>query len=132
MQAGNTADFLECVTSRPGLPALRRKPTREEPLNNLLELATATGLQLPTLYRPTSERIPGVDGLILTPDAVVSIQVTVFSVHALKKDHPIPLYNNLPVSIRDKRWKFVWVVPGHEVGEALAERRLMLVELGLR
>ena len=63
------------------------------------------------------------DGLILAPDAVVLMQVTVSSRHALKKDHIIPLYNNLPVSIRHKLWKFVWVVPDRGVGEALAKRK---------
>ena len=123
LQAGDTANFLECVASRHRRPALRLKPTREEPLNSILELATGTGLQLPAYYRPTSERFPGVDGLILRPNTVVLIQVTVSSAHALKKEHLALLYNNLPVSIRDKPWTFVWVVPDREVGEALAKRR---------
>jgi hypothetical protein len=96
----DAADFLECVASRrtASLPALRLKPTREEPLNSIEELATAEDLQLPIYYRPTSERFPGVDGLILTADAVVLIQVTVSSAHALKREHLVPLYNNLPAA----------------------------------
>ena len=63
------------------------------------------------------------DGLILTDDAVVLIRVTASFAHALKREHLVPLYNNLPVSIRNKPWKFVWVVPERDVGEALAKRK---------
>jgi len=124
-KASDAANFLECTSRlrRNRLPALRLKPTREEPFNCVEELATAQHLPLPIYYRPTSERFAGVDGLILTDDAVVLIQVTVSSAHALKTKHLVPLYNNLPTSIRNKPWKFVWVVPEREVGEALANRK---------
>jgi hypothetical protein len=124
-QARDAADFLECACrpQRPRLLALYLKPTREESLNGIDELATAESLPLPIYYRPTSERIAGVDGLIITADAVVLIRVTVSSAHALKREHLVPLYNNLPASIRKKPWNFVWVVPERDVGEALAKRK---------
>ena len=105
------------------LSALCLQPVREEPLNDIQELVNATSISLPIYYRPTSECFAGVDGLILMSDAVVLIQVTVSSTHALKKEHLVSLYENLPVSIRKRPWKFVWVVPECDVGEALAERR---------
>ena len=123
LQAPAKATFLKCVPSQNGLPALRLQPVREEQLNNVQELVNAESLLLPIYYRTTSEHLPGVDGLILTFDAVVLIQVTVSSAHALKKEYLVPLYNNLPASIRDRLWKFVWIVPERDIGEALAQRR---------
>ena len=105
------------------LSALRLQPVREEPLNDIQELVNATSISLPIYYRPTSECFAGVDGLILMSDAVVLIQVTVSSTHALKKERLVLLYENLPVSIRKRPWKFVWVVPECDVGEVLAKRR---------
>ena len=122
-QAPDEADFLNCVPSQNRLPALRLQPVGEERLNDTQELVNATSLSLPIYYPSTSERFPGVDGLILTFDAVVLIQVTVSTTHALKKEHIVPLYDNLPASIRGKPWKFVWVVPERGVGEMLAKRR---------
>ena len=113
--------FLKCVS--PSLPVLRLKPTREAPLDNVEDLAVIEDSHLPIYYRPTSERIPGVDGLILTANAVVLLQVTVSPAHALKKEHLVPLYSHLPPSIRGKPWKFVWVVPERDVGEALRKRK---------
>ena len=78
---------------------------------------------LPVYYRPMSERFAGVDGLILTINEVILIPVNVSSAHALKREHLDPLYQNLPVNIRSKSWKFVWVVPEDETGEALIKRK---------
>jgi len=124
-QAREVTDFLECTSrlQQNRLPALCLKSTREERLNHVGQLATADRFPLPVYYRPTSERFAGVDGLIITADAVVLIQVTVSTTHALKKEHIVPLYDNLPASIRGKPWKFVWVVPERGVGEMLAKRR---------
>ena len=124
-QAHDAAAILECTPrpQRKRLPMLYLKPTREEPLNGIQELATASGLPLPIYYRPTSERFAGVDGLIVTDDAVILIQATVSSTHALKKKHLVPLYDNLPDRIRRRPWKFVWVVPERDVGEALTKRK---------
>jgi hypothetical protein len=52
--------------------------------------------------------------------------------HALKKEHLVPLYNNLPASVQDRPWKFVWVVPERDIGEVLPNGNLMLAEIGLR
>ena len=121
-QARGSANSLECKT-KGRFRSISLKPTREEPLNSVEELVNARRSLLPIYYRPTSERFAGVDGLILTPDEVILIQVTVSSAHALKKEHLDPLYQNLPVNIRSKPWKFVWVVPEDEIGEALIKRR---------
>jgi len=124
-QARDATYFLECTSrlQRNRFPALCLIPTPEEPLNHAEELATAERLPLPIYYRLTSELFSGVDGLILTADAVILIQVTVSATHALKKDHLVPLYDNLPASIRSKPWKFVWVVPERDVGEALVKQK---------
>ena len=119
-------DYLECKAPkgrRNPLPPLHLKPAREEPLNRVEELATAERLSLPIYYRPTSERFPGVDGLILTSDGIVLIQVTVSSGHKLKREHLVPLYQNLPPGIRNTPWKFVWVVPEDDIGEVLVNRK---------
>ena len=62
------------------------------------------------------------DGLILTTNGVILLQVTVSSAHELKKAHLGPLYKNISISISSKSWKFVWVVPEDEIGEALINR----------
>jgi len=121
-QAGGSADFLECKP-KGRFRSMRLKPTREEPLNRVEDLANARLSLLPTYYRPMSERFAGVHGLILTTNDVILIQVTVSSTHALKKEHLGPLYQNLPVRIRSKSWKFVWVVPEDEIGKALFDRK---------
>jgi len=124
-QGRTAADSLDCAP-RPQqgrVPALCLTPTIEEPLNRVDELASAARLHLPIYYHPTSERFPGVDGLIVTADAVVLIQITVSVTHALKREHLVPLYNHLPSTIRDKPWRFVWVVPENDVGEVLVKRR---------
>ena len=123
-------DYLECKAPkrrRNQLPPLHLKPAREEPLNGVEELATAERLSLPIYYRPASERFAGVDGLILTSDGIVLIQVTVSSKHKLKKEHLPPLYQNLPPGIRSRPWKFVWVVPEDDIGEVLVSRKFDLL-----
>jgi hypothetical protein len=126
-QTHGSADFLKCETSQPKRNkrplAFLLKPTTETPLNEVTELANVEDSSLPIYCRPTSERFAGVDGLILASDAVVLIQVTVSSAHALKKEHLVPLYENLPASIRDRPWKFVWVVPESSIGKVLAKRK---------
>ena len=119
--APGAKEILTCVS--PSLPALHLTPTREVPLDTIEDLAATKDSDLPVYYRPTSERSLGVDGFILTADAVVLIQVTVSPAHALKREHLVLLYDNLPTSIRDKPWKFVWVVPERDVGEALRKRK---------
>ena len=94
--------FLKCVPSQNGLPALRLQPVREKQLNDIQELVNAKSLSPPIYYSLASERFLGVDGLILTFDAVVLIKVTVSSAHALKKEHLAPLHDNLPASIRNR------------------------------
>jgi len=124
LQDQDAASSLRCNlgSQRPRPPVFWLQPTTEEPLNSVEELATAADLPLPIYYRPTSERFAGVDGLILVADAVVLIQVTVSVTHALKREHLVPLYNNLPIRIRNRPWRFVWVVPERDVGEALIKR----------
>ena len=125
LQVHDAGDSLYCASrpQRNRLPALCLRPTREEPLNNVGGLADAGRLPLPIYYTPASERFAGVDGLILTADVVILIQVTVSSAHALKREHLVPLYDNLPASIRNKPWKFVWVVPERDIGEVLVTRK---------
>ena len=72
-------DYLECMAPKRRQnqpPPLHLKPAREELLNGVEELATTECLSLPIYYRPTLERFTGVDGLILTSDGIVLIQVT--------------------------------------------------------
>lgn len=118
-------DFRECMprAQKKTVPVLRLRPTRKEPLNDITDLARAESLTPPIYYSPTSELFESVDGLILTTDTVILIQVTVSWRHALKKQCLVELYNHLPVSIRSKSWKFVWVVPEDDVGKRLVGRK---------
>ena len=59
---------------------------------------------------------------ILTSHAVILIQLTVSSAHALKREHLVPLYANILASVRNKTWKFVWVVPESGIGEAFVRQ----------
>ena len=77
-------------------------PTREEPLDNVEHCAA---LIITGLLPSNIGTLPRVDVIILTSHAVILIQVTVSSVHVLKREHVVPLYANIPANIRNKTRK---------------------------
>ncbi|KAI9439307.1 hypothetical protein H4582DRAFT_130435 [Lactarius indigo] len=123
--ARNT-EFIPCTSNVPHSPLLNIPacPGNLKFFSKPDELQEMYKPGLPICWVPTSETLPTLGAVVLTDDAVITVQITIASKRDTKNIGFIDIYRNLPPRLKTKPRCHVFITDSDSNAESLRDQNL--------